>query len=389
MKKILHLFSDPSHSALWSRYLRMLTLIALLAFGSHGIWGATQSVSLENMTPSGKGGNCTWDADSRTLTWSKDGDNYVTIPSLEGDFSSYYAGNIILRYSDLSAGAKFRVLITTNGKNYEYYLSATDATSKDVVLPIKEFTYQFNSELKITADDLKNVSRIALAGSSDKGSVSFGTEFTITTESPYNSSITEADIDGRKYQIYVPAGITETSGLKLLFTLHGRGNSYIFTENGVPNFQTQADNDKNVVIVSPQGLGNVWNAYTDKSNPEEIAKYNTDFEFLKSIILALTKKGTDNPTYNEIGQVTIDRTKVFTVGYSNGGMMSYALVTNNPDVFAAGGSVSGLPVNQYALHKSNGHPVPFIHFQGKGDTYVRYEQSAQHIKRKSRYKCHR
>ena len=39
MKKILHLFSDPSHSALWSRYLRMLTLIALLAFGSLGGWG--------------------------------------------------------------------------------------------------------------------------------------------------------------------------------------------------------------------------------------------------------------------------------------------------------------------------------------------------------------
>lgn len=71
---------------------------------------------------------------------------------------------------------------------------------------------------------------------------------------------------------------------------------------------------------------------------------------------------------------------MFTVGFSNGGMMSYALVTNHPDVFAAGGSVSGLPVNQYALHKSNGHPVPFIHFQGKNDDFVRYEQSAQHIK---------
>ena len=142
MKKILHLFSDPSHSALWSRYLRMLTLIALFAFGSHGVWGATMSVSLENMTNPTKGTNCDWDAVNRTLTWSKDGDNYVTIPNLEGDFSSYYDGNIILSYSDLSAGAKFRVLITTNGKNYEYYLSATDATSKDVVLPIKEFTWR-------------------------------------------------------------------------------------------------------------------------------------------------------------------------------------------------------------------------------------------------------
>lgn len=533
MKKILHLFSDPSHSALWSRYLRMLTLIALFAFGSHGVWGETKSVSLEDMTPSDIG-TCTWDADTRTLSWEQAWYNHIGIPNLTGDLSSYYDGNIIFSYSGLSTGATFRVMITINGNNYEYYLSATNGTAKDVVLPIKDFVYKSNNEtIKITAEDLKSVSRIALSGSSENGSVSFGTTFTITTsssamamsmkgfqhtsgnieaqwdatnlkfswtassnnfldlwkyssdvkdlsayyggsfiykaskisdkddtkhrliircyaedgsnkkdflyasdnatvdyttiplsefkdngtsisptdlkkvkkimilgnsssgaltlgetftlvakEDKYKSGIIDAKVGDRNYQIYVPAGITETSGLKLLFTLHGRGNSYKFTENGVPNFQTQADNDKNVVIVSPQGLGNptVWNAYTDKSNPEEIAKYNTDFEFLKSIILALTKKGTDNPTYNGTGQVTIDRTKVFTVGFSNGGMMSYALVTNNPDVFAAGGSVSGLPMNQYALHKSNGHPVPFIHFQGKGDTYVRYEQSAQHIK---------
>lgn len=537
MKKILHLFSDPSHSALWSRYLRILTLIALFAFGSHGVWGETKSVSLENMTNPDKG-TCTWDADTRTLSWKQGYYNHIGIPNLTGDLSLYYDGNIIFSYSGLSEGATFRVMITKKVNNvettYQYLVPATNGTAKDVVVPIKDFAYQSenNEIIKITADDLKSVLRIALAGSSNEGSVKFGTTFTITTsssamamsmkgfqhtsgneqaqwdaknlkfswtqgwnnfldlwkysnledlsayyggsfiykaskisdnddtkhrliircyaedgsnkkdflyasdnatvdyttiplsefkdngtsisptdlknvkkimilgnsssgaltlgetftlvakEDKYKSGFIDAKVGDRNYQIYVPAGITETSGLKLLFTLHGRSNSYIFTENGVPNFQTQADNDKNVVIVSPQGLGNptAWNAYTDKSNPEEIAKYNTDFEFLKSIILALTKTGTDNPTYNGIGQVTIDRTKVFTVGFSNGGMMSYALVTNNPDVFAAGGSVSGLPVNQYALHKSNGHPVPFIHFQGKGDTYVRYEQSAQHIK---------
>ena len=52
MKKILHLFSDPSHSALWSRYLRMLTLIALFAFGSHGVWGEETGTATESWTPS-------------------------------------------------------------------------------------------------------------------------------------------------------------------------------------------------------------------------------------------------------------------------------------------------------------------------------------------------
>ena len=51
MKKILHLFSDPSHSALWSRYLRMLTLIALFAFGSHGVWGEETGTATESWAP--------------------------------------------------------------------------------------------------------------------------------------------------------------------------------------------------------------------------------------------------------------------------------------------------------------------------------------------------
>ena len=54
MKKILHLFSDRSHSALWSRYLRMLTLLALLAFGSHGVWGEETATPKESWTPEEK-----------------------------------------------------------------------------------------------------------------------------------------------------------------------------------------------------------------------------------------------------------------------------------------------------------------------------------------------
>ena len=60
MKKILHLFSDPSHSALWSRYLRMLTLIALLAFGSHGVWGEEAAgTATESWTPSSESSKLT------------------------------------------------------------------------------------------------------------------------------------------------------------------------------------------------------------------------------------------------------------------------------------------------------------------------------------------
>lgn len=186
MKKILHLFSDPSHSAIWSRYLRMITMIALLAFGSLGGWGETNSISLESISPE-HGGDCEWTADTRTLKWTLTYNNYIVLPNLSGNLSSYYNGNIIFSYYGLTNSATFRVIITKSDGaiNYEYKISAaTNGSSSDVVIPVKDFVQQNNSTTKITVDDLKNVSRIALAGDAPKeGSVTFGTTFTITTSS--------------------------------------------------------------------------------------------------------------------------------------------------------------------------------------------------------------
>lgn len=194
MKKILHLFSDPSHSALWSRYLRMLTLIALFAFGSHGVWGETKSISLEGISKSNTtiGNDCEWTADTRTLKWTQTYNNYIELPNLSGDLSSYYNGNIIFSYSGLAEDAKFRVIIskkdnTNQDINYQYYISTTkNGSSSDVVIPVKDFVHvnEDKTTTKITVDDLKNVSRIALAGDAPANrSVSFGTTFTITTSS--------------------------------------------------------------------------------------------------------------------------------------------------------------------------------------------------------------
>ena len=191
MKQILHTFRDHRSLALWSRYLRMITMIALLAFGSLGGWGETKSISLESINPI-KGYDCTWTADTRTLSWPQTYNNYIELPNLSGNLSSYYNGNIIFSYSGLAEDAKFRVIISKKGNtnqdiNYQYYISTTkNGSSSDVVIPVKDFVHvnEDQTTTKITVDDLKNVSRIALAGDAPANrSVSFGTTFTITTSS--------------------------------------------------------------------------------------------------------------------------------------------------------------------------------------------------------------
>ena len=90
MKKILHLFSDPSHSALWSRYLRMLTLIALLAFGSHGVWGLgiKRNVSMTNISLPTTDSKGTFE--NKVYTWSDGSNNLIQLKDLDNsDLSEY------------------------------------------------------------------------------------------------------------------------------------------------------------------------------------------------------------------------------------------------------------------------------------------------------------
>ena len=107
MKKILHLFSDPSHSALWSRYLRMLTLIALLAFGSHGVWGAELSGTLGKPADNG-----TWDSSSNKYTWKARTNNLMDLFSdtdLTGKLGTDYAA-IVFTTSGYTQGQEYRIV---------------------------------------------------------------------------------------------------------------------------------------------------------------------------------------------------------------------------------------------------------------------------------------
>ncbi|MBS7368290.1 MAG: hypothetical protein KIG82_09005, partial [Prevotella sp.] len=109
MKKILHLLSDPSHSALWSRYLRMITMIALLAFGSLGGWGEELPARLG--TPAGNG---TWNEDTKTYTWNSNTNNLMDLFSEE-----YLNGKLGTEYAAI-------VITTSNYSNQPYRIGFLD-----------------------------------------------------------------------------------------------------------------------------------------------------------------------------------------------------------------------------------------------------------------------
>lgn len=170
-------------------------------------------------------------------------------------------------------------------------------------------------------------------------------------------AIPSIDVNGKKreYATYVPDGISGEVGV--IISLHGASNDYY---NGRVDFNAIADAKKDTegkkfIVVYPRGLMRQlrstergWETYTE-SNTEDV-------EFFKAIVTELKK------TYS------VDMSRIYLAGFSNGGMMAYKAAHQAGDFFAAFASVGGFPVNESHLFHAGSQPTPFIHIQGAADT---------------------
>lgn len=132
----------------------------------------------------------------------------------------------------------------------------------------------------------------------------------------------------RSYYVYEPDNTT-AAPLPVIINFHGYGgtiNDYVLEADLRPLVNT-----KNVIVVYPQGscLEGVphWNA----TLPGPGNKSTTDdLGFVEALIGQLSED------YN------IDLDRIYACGYSNGGMMAYALACYKSNLIAAIGSMSGV-----------------------------------------------
>lgn len=161
--------------------------------------------------------------------------------------------------------------------------------------------------------------------------------------------------ESRQYWLYVPNNVKKNC--PVVMGLHGASGHM---EDNAPRFNDIADRE-GFIVVYPQGKPiffpvfggtvNGWNATGED---------NADVTFLKAVIEDVASK------------YTIDRTRLYCCGFSNGGMMTYALTNTCSDVFAAFASISGFPLNEFHFRHTGQRPVPFLHIHGKKDDFVRY-----------------
>lgn len=193
------------------------------------------------------------------------------------------------------------------------------------------------------------------------------------------------NVDGktREYWLYVPASVKGQENVPVVFSLHGRGgtddpNDDNSSKYGKPTFTSLADKE-GFIVVYPQGRdgtnkadypddGNWNDGFVGTTGWEATGKENADTKFIKALV---DKIQDDYKTRNNSNSnISVDPKKFYLCGFSMGGMMTYACAKVLNGTFAAYGSCSGYPLNEFHMNLATENPIPFIHLHGNKDNML-------------------
>ena len=163
----------------------------------------------------------------------------------------------------------------------------------------------------------------------------------------------------RAYTVRLPQGYDGAQPLPLVLALHGTGQTPRELRD-VAELDAEADAN-NLIFVFPEAVELNWN---DGREVAGITAYDEDVDdvgFLDTLI------GVIDTAYN------VDETRVYSVGFSNGGIMCMRLGLEAPAAYAALGSVkAALPV-ELAERPVPAIPTPFIFYASTTDPVVPFE----------------
>lgn len=179
----------------------------------------------------------------------------------------------------------------------------------------------------------------------------------------------------RRYWLYVPASVEGQENVPVVFSLHGRFGTDDPNDHGKPLFTSLAK-EKNFIVVYPQGRdaekdkadypGDDWKeGFGGTTGWEATGKENADTKFIKALV---DKIQADYKTRNASNSnISVDPKRFYLCGFSMGGMMTYACAKVLNGTFAAYGSCSGYPLNEFHMNLATEKPIPFIHLHGNHD----------------------
>ena len=159
----------------------------------------------------------------------------------------------------------------------------------------------------------------------------------------------------REYLLYVPSSYSRKSEAPIVLNFHGFGGTAI----GQLHYSDWRElaNKYGFILIYPQGLelktgGSHWNP--DPATRGSKSDSN-DLGFIRSLIDRIST------------EYSVDLTRVYATGYSNGAGMAYGLAHHESDLIAGIAPVSGLMNSRNLKFTSEISPVGVISFNGKDD----------------------
>ncbi len=166
----------------------------------------------------------------------------------------------------------------------------------------------------------------------------------------------------RVYRLHKPSGLSAPAGLVVV--LHGGFGSAEQAERSY-GWDQLADSSK-FVVAYPDGVSRAWNVDGGGCCGRPAREHIDDVGFITAAVVDVTRN------------VSIDASRVYATGMSNGGMMSYSLACNTT-LFAAIGPVSGTqldpcrsphPVSVMAIHGTADPNIPYGGGEGHGYAHI-------------------
>ena len=334
---------------------KLSTILCTLAL-LFGALGGVSSVKAEKVYASPSSWCATWNAPS-TFSWSSSDINgfhmvYTGFPTNNADWTQY-----VLMHVNVASltGAK------SDEKGAYLYVKLVDGNNADQIIKF------YNGENTIYLSDYANSIDLAnikecllwadMAVGANAGSATV-TDFYLQTSGadPVDQNVQiSVGSDTRNYQLYVPG--TVQTNCPLVISLHGAsGHSTDYSP-----FSKGVAAEAGCIVAYPQGKDIYFPVFGGTvAGWDASGEENVDVTFLKAVIEDVASK------------YQIDRKRIYCCGFSNGGMMTYAMSNVCSDEIAAFASISGYPINEFHLRHTGARPVPFLHIHGKADDFVKY-----------------
>jgi len=150
----------------------------------------------------------------------------------------------------------------------------------------------------------------------------------------------------------VPLELNDSAPVPLLIDIHG-GDDDMYQQRWTSDF-ANISMDQGFIVAYPQGNDNFWN---QGSTVIPWGSEEDDVGFLLEMVNMIMQNH------------SIDESRIYTTGWSNGCGMTHRLAVQASDVFAAAGCMS---MYQFAEVPSDYTPIPFMEVHGLVDEIVHY-----------------